>query len=107
MVSSEVAGSYGNCIFRVFIKLHTGEGDGQEVQKGRDICIHIILEDKIENVYFLFVQEISFSENCLEKTSLLGGSGSSIVTKDLIFGNATFSNSNSKSSVACVHTKTL
>jgi hypothetical protein len=34
------------------------------------------------------VKEISFSENCLEKTSLLGGGGSSIVTKDLIFGNA-------------------
>ena len=31
---------------------------------------------------------MSFSENCLEKTSLLGGGGSSIVTKDLIFGNA-------------------
>ena len=33
------------------------------------------------------MQEISFSENCLEKTSLLGGGGSSIVTKDLLFGN--------------------
>ena len=41
MLSSEIAGSYGNCIFRVFIKLHTGEGDGQEVQKGGDICIHM------------------------------------------------------------------
>ena len=34
------------------------------------------------------MQEISFSENCLEKTSLLGGGGRSTVTKDLIFGNA-------------------
>ena len=41
-----------------------------------------------ENVYFLFVQEISFSKNCLQNTSLLGGGGRSTITKDLIFGNA-------------------
>ena len=36
------------------------------------------------------MEEISFSENRLEKTSLLGGGGSSTVTIGLIFGNAKF-----------------
>ena len=41
MPSSGTAGSYANSIFSLFQKLHTGEGDGQEVLNRGDICIHM------------------------------------------------------------------
>ena len=41
ILCSEIVGSYGNCTVKGFNKLHTREGDGQEVQKGGDICVHM------------------------------------------------------------------